>query len=1048
VGAINALSSLSVTASSTITPATIKTTGNQDYTGAVNLGANTDIITTSNGSVTFNGTVDAPSANSLTINTGTSSSAGAVVFSNAVGATNAVAGLTVTAGNVTSLAITSSSGMTMNSAGTANGITLSGLIKNTGGTGTGIVVEAVGDVLLTGVTNSGSLGIKVTGGKGIAAGTTAGGNIKDLGTVTNTAGNMAISMATPTSGTVSAGQPGSPEYQIGLTTTNAALGTNVTYNQAGGSYVQPTGFVPGSGYGYVNYRKNTTRSISVGLNNDYSQVYGIAYNSATALDWLRSLTNSTVTVTESEPTLFGGTLSTAQALSSLIFSSTIGGSNSNNVQTNTPLSTGTILSNTGNAVTVTGTTHKYTITPANLSAVGTQVYNGTSTFTGSNLTVSGVSGETFTVSSGTATLANSGHVQTSQAASALNSIVLAGVSGSLTSNYNTLTAAQTLLTVTKAPLGISNTTATYAGSTTIASSNGSLVLTGLVGSDAGATATSGVIDNANVGSATKFTSVVLSNGNQGDYALNTNVNTSLGTNTTNTVALNAKAIIITNTANNTTYDGVTSYATLVARTGFTNTALVGADAIGSVTQTATINGRAVNGVAQAGRFIATPSAAVLSTGTAGNYRFSYVPATDSVAKANLSINGIASTSGNIYNGNAYTSAYTTTFLVSDAVSATITGMVSETNAGTYTSSLGVTGAVLANYNTPAINDASFVITPKAIIITNTASNSTFDGVTSYAALAARAGFTNTALVGADAIGSVTQTTTINGHAVSGVAQAGSFIATPSAAVLSTGTAGNYSFSYVPATNTVAKANLSINADLTGLLQVNMQNQMSLSTDTFDTNSSPHKAWKYDPAPFISGVPPQVNKTVVVIPFNDQRNYDDSDMLAMRLIPLMPYGWQELHTPEGVQGYIASGLRLWRPNEDIAKAACEELNSANIFKEAFYSTHASEGDLILQGTIKSTKYNGKIFSYSLSVESPLFWFIGLPASNVSNELVVSFKLEDRKHNKVLWEKEYHDISLRYSLNSDFEYPVMLKKILVDVVDDIKADLPTLKTKFVN
>jgi len=236
VGTINALSSLSVSASSTITPATIQTTGIQDYTGAVNLGANTNIITTSNGSVTFNGTVDAPGSNSLTINTGTSSSAGAVVFSNAVGATNAVAGLTVTAGNVTSLAITSSSGMTMNSADTANGITLSGLIKNTGGTGTGIVVEAVGNVLLTGVTNSGSLGIKVTGGKGIAAGTTAGGNIKDLGTVTNTAGNIAISMATPTSGTVSAGQPGSPEYQIGLTTTNAALGTNVTYNQAGGSY--------------------------------------------------------------------------------------------------------------------------------------------------------------------------------------------------------------------------------------------------------------------------------------------------------------------------------------------------------------------------------------------------------------------------------------------------------------------------------------------------------------------------------------------------------------------------------------------------------------------------------------------------------------------------------------------------------------------------------------------------------------------------------------------------------------------------------------------
>jgi hypothetical protein len=40
--------------------------------------------------------------------------------------------------------------------------------------------------------------------------------------------------------------------------------------------------------------------------------------------------------------------------------------------------------------------------------------------------------------------------------------------------------------------------------------------------------------------------------------------------------------------------------------------------------------------------------------------------------------------------------------------------------------------------------------------------------------------------------------------VSGVAQAGSFVSTPSVAVLSTGLASNYDFTYVPATNTVAQ----------------------------------------------------------------------------------------------------------------------------------------------------------------------------------------------------------------------------------------------------
>jgi len=200
------------------------------------------------------------------------------------------------------------------------------------------------------------------------------------------------------------------------------------------------------------------------------------------------------------------------------------------------------------------------------------------------------------------------------------------------------------------------------------------------------------------------------------------------------------------------------------------------------------------------------------------------------------------------------------------------------------------------------------------------------------------------------------------------------------------------------------------------------------------------------------VPPTVNKSVVVTPFNDQRNNENSDMLAMRLIPLMPYGWQDLNTPEGVQMHITSGLWLWRPNEDIAKVAYEEINSSNVFKEVFYSTRASEGDLVLQGTIKSTKYDGKLLSYGLSIEGPLFWFIGLPAASVSNELVVSFKLEDRKHNRVLWEKEYHEedshISFIYSLNSDFGYPDMLKKILLNVVKDIKTDIPTLKAKLID
>ncbi|MEI6590352.1 MAG: autotransporter-associated beta strand repeat-containing protein, partial [Verrucomicrobiota bacterium] len=187
------------------------------------------------------------------------------------------------------------------------------------------------------------------------------------------------------------------------------------------------------------------------------------------------------------------------------------------------------------------------------------------------------------------------------------------------------------------------------------------------------------------------------------------------------VVISPKAVTITNTLSATTYDGVSSYATLMANAAYTRTALVGSDAIGSVTQTASILGNPVTGVAQAGSFTSTPSAAVLSTGNADNYAFSYVGSSNTVAKANLTIAAVESLTGNTYKGSAYTGTYTTTALGTDAAGLTVTGQASGINAGTYTSSLVASGAVLANYNTPTVSNADVVISPKAVTITNTLS---------------------------------------------------------------------------------------------------------------------------------------------------------------------------------------------------------------------------------------------------------------------------------------------------------------------------------------
>lgn len=209
-----------------------------------------------------------------------------------------------------------------------------------------------------------------------------------------------------------------------------------------------------------------------------------------------------------------------------------------------------------------------------------------------------------------------------------------------------------------------------------------------------------------------------------------------------------------------------------------------------------------------------------------------------------------------------------------------------------------------------------------------------------------------------------------------------------------------------------------------------------------------KSWSYR-AESISSSPILVNKSVSVPPFMDTRQNENQNMFGMYMIPLMPYGWMSYKTPEGAQMHMTSGLWMWRPNEDIAKAAAEEMNSSHVFKEVFFSHRASEGELVLHGTIKSTDFEGKLFSYGLSIYGPALWFIGFPSTSANNELEISLSLRDPATNAILWERSYRradgNLSWLYVMKSDFLYPDLLKEILMEAVRDIRSEAPGFKVQ---
>jgi hypothetical protein len=212
-----------------------------------------------------------------------------------------------------------------------------------------------------------------------------------------------------------------------------------------------------------------------------------------------------------------------------------------------------------------------------------------------------------------------------------------------------------------------------------------------------------------------------------------------------------------------------------------------------------------------------------------------------------------------------------------------------------------------------------------------------------------------------------------------------------------------------------------------------------------TGCATQQAWKYSAEPQATG-PAIVNKTVSVPPFADRRENKNENSAAMYMIPLMPFGWQDLQTPEGLPMHMTSAQWLWRPNEDIAKATAEEVQASGIFKEAFFTARPSEGQLVLQGTINSTRYKSSIYSYLLSVEGPLLWLIGFPATHVINELDLSFALKEGVTGKVLWEKSYkrnHDkVSWIYAMQSDFPYSELLKSIMMEATADMRTAMKAL------
>jgi len=109
--------------------------------------------------------------------------------------------------------------------------------------------------------------------------------------------------------------------------------------------------------------------------------------------------------------------------------------------------------------------------------------------------------------------------------------------------------------------------------------------------------------------------------------------------------------------------------------------------------------------------------------------------------------------------------------------------------------------------------------------------------------------------------------------------------------------------------------------------------------------------------------------VLIPPFTDTRPDIEDNHSWLHLIPLMPFGWFELSRPDGIASLKIptifsrhGGEKLARregqfyPTIHLAKAARDELGASGVFSSVFFNENAqaNEGDLLLQGHIRSTR----------------------------------------------------------------------------------------------
>jgi len=215
-------------------------------------------------------------------------------------------------------------------------------------------------------------------------------------------------------------------------------------------------------------------------------------------------------------------------------------------------------------------------------------------------------------------------------------------------------------------------------------------------------------------------------------------------------------------------------------------------------------------------------------------------------------------------------------------------------------------------------------------------------------------------------------------------------------------------------------------------------------------------------------PGSAAKSVAVMPFMDLRGAKlfepgqapqgsarfagDHGSFFLGFIPLMPFGYVEKEQPENSEDFVSLGRFHFDVQNDLSAAAMASLKSSGLFSnvtKANNAAQAANADYIWRGSVTSTFYRGRMFTYGLTYfVSPVLWVVGIPSGSSTNELGVKFELVDRASGDVVWSFNYlasdylnHWIYARVGKDVSI-YPRLMKEAMNQALYKLSQDMPDL------